>query len=214
MEKVYRNFFTIIVATVVVILGIYKADSRFILNNRLGSFYDFIYQIDVINQHFINDFVVYDMTDIVKQTDRKMLMPEFIIIHHDTYPYIDNSWNSVNELHDKERGWGGIQYHYFISKSGRIYKNHTENNVTIHSGTTEMNHKSIAVCIQGNFDTEFLMGEQKTALSKLLHSLKKKYRTIKIIAHRDVKETSCPGKNIDISDLIELSYKPHKLLVK
>ena len=214
MDKIHRQIFVLLASVVVILFTIYQVNYKLILHKNTGELASIIFKIDLINQYFIKKFTVYDMTDIVTQTDKKLSEIKYCIIHHDTYPYDNNSWSSVNEYHDKEKGWGGIQYHYFISKSGCIYKNHSELNKTIHAGSSEYNSKSFAICIQGNFNNEYLAGEQKKSLILLMYDIRSRYKNIKFLTHKDVRETSCPGVNIDLNDLIELSYKPHKRLLK
>lgn len=177
------------------------------LINKPGALPQMIYDFDIINKAFMHTNII-DMTDIVRQTGGKKKRIEHIIVHHDAYPYGENSWDKVNELH-KDKRWGGISYHYFISKSGRIYKNHPDSALTIHAGTDKANAVSIAVCIQGNFNKQTLQGKQKKSLMYVLHKLKNKYPKARILTHKYFKSTSCPGDNISIKELIITSWKPH-----
>lgn len=124
--------------------------------------------------------------------------PEVLVIHHSVANGADPS-----EIHNwhKEKGYGGIGYHYYIKKDGTIYKGREDNMIGAHS--YDHNNKTLAICLDGNFDDETLTDNQKESLINLSISLVVSYNIKDIVGHRDYNQTECPGKNINIEGLRE-----------
>ncbi len=90
-------------------------------------------------------------------------------------------------------GWAGIAYHYFVAKNGDIYRGRPENMRGGH--TTGMNHCSIGICFEGNFETEEMNKEQIKAGAELVADIVSRYPNIATSRHKDFGATACPGKN-------------------
>ncbi len=123
----------------------------------------------------------------------------YIVLHHAAAkacsPYQIDSWHKAN-------GWSGIGYHYFIRKDGTIYRGRPEWATGAHA--SGCNHESIGVCVEGNYDEEFVMPEsQKNAVKILLQCIKLRYPKTVIKAHRQVGATGCPGKYYPLADMME-----------
>lgn len=124
---------------------------------------------------------------------------ERLIIHH-TEKY---GWdiNRTHHHHINKNGWDGIGYNYFIESDGTIKKGR---GINVGAHAYGFNFNSIGICINGNYDFEFLDSVVRDSLYKLCVFLIKKYD----LAHKDVyghkeckSEKTCPGLNIDM-DLI------------
>jgi N-acetylmuramoyl-L-alanine amidase len=122
--------------------------------------------------------------------------PNKIIYHHSAR----GEWSpeEINEYH-KSKGWKGIGYHYYIRKDGSIYSGRPENAEGAH--TKGENNSSIGICLEGNFEDEYPTEEQLESLYKLSLYTSLKYDIYKIIGHRDVYKTLCPGENFPIEDI-------------
>ncbi|NLV87044.1 MAG: N-acetylmuramoyl-L-alanine amidase [Clostridiales bacterium] len=90
-------------------------------------------------------------------------------------------------------GWAGIAYHYFVAKSGEIYRGRPENMRGGH--TSGMNHCSIGICFEGNFEIEEMSKEQIKAGAELVADIVSRYPDINTSQHKDFGATACPGKN-------------------
>lgn len=122
--------------------------------------------------------------------------PNKIIVHHAAG---DNK--SVEDIHEAhlENGWAGIGYHYYIRRDGSIFSGRPEDVMGAHA--QDNNENTLGVCIEGNFENEIIGDEQYNSLMKVIEYLSIKYPIQDIIGHRDVRNTLCPGKNIDILNI-------------
>lgn len=133
--------------------------------------------------------------------------PEYIIIHHsatkeDTFA---NDWESIRKYH-KSQGWRDIGYHYGIEYvNGKIVtqKGREESETGAHCQADRMNHKSIGICLVGNYEVQKPTEEQMQALENLCRDIMKRYNipASKVLGHREVPgaATACPGKNVDMN---------------
>lgn len=65
-----------------------------------------------------------------------------------------------------------------------------------------LNSTSIGICAEGNFETDTMPEIQKQAIIELVNYLKGKYGISKVIRHKDVNATACPGKNYPFDEII------------
>ncbi|MGL6186950.1 MAG: peptidoglycan recognition protein family protein [Clostridium chrysemydis] len=122
--------------------------------------------------------------------------PETLVIHHSVSK--GASPEEINKWH-KEKGYGGIGYHYYIKKDGTIFKGRPDEKMGAHAYNN--NRKSIAICLDGNFEEDKLTDSQNKSLIDLATSLIVTYNLKDIVGHRNLNETACPGKNIDIESI-------------
>lgn len=113
-----------------------------------------------------------------------------LIIHHAAA--VKAEAEGVHAYH-LSLGWAGIAYHYFVAKNGEIIRGRPENMRGGH--TSGMNHCSIGICFEGNFETEQMSNEQIQAGAELVSDIVSRYPGIKVGAHRDYGKTACPGSN-------------------
>lgn len=94
----------------------------------------------------------------------------------------------------------GAGYHFLVTKDGKIYRLRPEDTVGAHASGS--NSDSIGICAEGNYDYETMPEAQKKSLIWLVNYLKNKYGITKVIGHRDVNNTSCPGKNYPFDEIV------------
>lgn len=120
-----------------------------------------------------------------------------IILHHaaaeNCSPEDIHRWHLNN-------GWAGAGYHFLVRKDGKIYRLRPEWAVGAHASGS--NSDSIGICAEGNYDYETMPEAQKNSLIWLVNYLKNKYGITKVIGHRDVNNTSCPGKNYPFNEIV------------
>ncbi|SFR16834.1 N-acetylmuramoyl-L-alanine amidase [Desulfoscipio geothermicus] len=113
-----------------------------------------------------------------------------IIIHHSASQG-DEDAATIHRWH-LDRGWSGCGYHFIVRKSGEIQRGRPERMVGAHAGR-QGNWNSIGICVVGNFNIERPTKEQLDSLVWLIGHLEDKYGQLKVIGHRDVMATDCPG---------------------
>jgi len=108
---------------------------------------------------------------------------------------------SAEQIHSwhKGFGWPGIGYHYLVRKDGSIERGRPEDTVGAHA--SGHNSYSIGICFEGNFEIEEMPEAQKKAGKELIAYLKAKYKIDKVLRHRDVNATACPGKNFPFEEI-------------
>ena len=124
---------------------------------------------------------------------------KYIVIHHAKSR--NCTAEDVHRWHQQENGWLGIGYHYFLAKNGKIIRGRPEKAMGAH--TLGYNDKSIGICLEGDFDIESVTDAQKTSLKELLRHLLKTYKKAKIVRHKDVNQTSCPGSRFDENIILD-----------
>ena len=113
-----------------------------------------------------------------------------IILHHAEAK--SASVEEVNRWH-LERGWTGIGYHFYIRKDGKVYRGRPEWAVGAHA--QGHNSRSVGICVEGSYMTETMPKAQFDALVGLVREEMAKYPGAKVLRHRDVNSTDCPGTN-------------------
>jgi N-acetyl-anhydromuramyl-L-alanine amidase AmpD len=128
---------------------------------------------------------------------------KFIVIHHAaalraTVEDI-HSWHLAN-------GWSGIGYNYVIRKDGTVYQGRPIDAIGAH--TKGYNEVSIGICLEGNLDQEHPTQAQMLSLNELVDMLQAKYPETRIMGHRAVNDTSCPGRNFTDKMILDLLSIP------
>ena len=113
---------------------------------------------------------------------------EIIVLHHAAAKSC--TAQQVHKWHINN-GWSGIGYHYFVSREGEIFRGRPENTVGSHA--KGYNSKSIGICFEGDYTTQTTPTAQLEAGKELVAYLKDKYKITKVVGHRDLMATSCPG---------------------
>lgn len=140
-----------------------------------------------------------------KQPLSKRQSTKYIIIHHRGG---DGDVESIHRLHLKN-GYSGIGYHFYIRKDGQVFQGRPKETVGAHC--LNNNYNSVGVCFEGNFENEEAGYAQKKAGAELILYLKKLYPDARVVCHRDMLQTACPGKNFPI-DEVKGGVKEEKIL--
>ena len=122
--------------------------------------------------------------------------PTKLVYHHTAIKNI--SPEDINKLH-KNKGWKGIGYHYYIRKDGTIYKGREDDAEGSH--VKGYNKESIGICVEGNFEEEYLSDEQIESLKKISLYICLKYNIKDILPHKELGKTLCPGKNFPLEEI-------------
>mgnify|MGYP002508483658 CR=1 FL=1 len=118
---------------------------------------------------------------------------EYIVIHH-TASTAKETVEQIHNFHINNNGWAGIGYHFYIRKDGTIYRGRPEKYVGAHC--ENYNSVSLGICLEGNFEIEKPTEKQIQSVTDLVKYLRKKYGDFKLVGHKDLNATACPGKNL------------------
>lgn len=113
-----------------------------------------------------------------------------IILHHaeatSCTPQQIHQWHLAN-------GWSGAGYHFLVRKDGTVYRLRPEGKVGAHASGA--NSDSLGICFEGRYQSETMPQAQIDAGRELVAYLKGRYGITKVIRHKDVCSTDCPGAN-------------------
>lgn len=122
-----------------------------------------------------------------------------IVVHCSATPEgRDVTAADINKMHIA-RGFKKIGYHYVVRLDGTVETGRKENEIGAHA--KGYNANSIGVCYVGGLASDgktpmdTRTPAQKSALKKLLHTLKQRYPDARIVGHRDLSpDTNHNGK--------------------
>ena len=133
-------------------------------------------------------------------------VPEYIIIHH--------ALKSNCTVHDVHRwhlanGWNGIGYHYFIDKTGIVFRGRQDHQSGAHA--PPLNRRSLGICLEGCYQEykdqtdRNVPGAQLEALEVLVRFLMGKYGVPieKVEPHSAYSQKLCPGNYFPWRTFIE-----------
>ena len=132
----------------------------------------------------------------LKKSKRKITL---IVVHcTGTEEGEDVTVQAIRNYHVNHNGWRDIGYHYVIYRDGTL---HEGRDVNISGGHARgYNSNSIGIvyvggCPKGHLDKskDTRTAAQKATLLRLLKDLRKMYPQAKIVGHKDLNKTSCPG---------------------
>lgn len=108
---------------------------------------------------------------------------------------------SVDDIHQwhLQNGWAGIGYNFFIRKDGSIYKGRPDDAVGAH--VEGRNYDSIGISFEGDFEIEVPTEQQKASCVDLIRLLRTHYGNLKVVGHRDVGNSSCPGRLFPMDEI-------------
>ena len=127
-----------------------------------------------------------------------------LILHH-TGVEVLQSVEVIHNYHKNSLNYAGIGYHFYVRKDGQVYRGRPEDTIGAHAYGS--NSDSIGICAEGNFEKETMSDAQRNSIVELLKYLTNKYSISKIQGHKDVCQTSCPGKNYPMQEIIDLVNK-------
>ena len=122
------------------------------------------------------------------------------IVYHYSATYPDQDWGvaEMTAMH-KARGWRTVGYHYVIRRDGTIEKGRGEREQGAH--VKGHNVGTIGICCIGgleratgpNVGVDNRTEAQKSSLAKLTRDILTRNPGAKIVGHRDLGATQCPG---------------------
>lgn len=122
---------------------------------------------------------------------------DFIVLHHAAAETCSAA--QVDSWH-KSNGWSGIGYHFFVRRDGTIYRGRPLWSMGAH--VSGMNNCSIGICAEGDYDKERTMpAAQMAAIKELLRDLKSDYPNAKIVGHKEIGSSDCPGRYYPLDEL-------------
>lgn len=122
---------------------------------------------------------------------------QYIALHHAAAKTC--TAKQVDDWH-KNNGWSGIGYHFFVRKDGSIYRGRPLFKMGAH--VSGMNSCSVGICAEGDYDKEKIMPDaQKESIKLLLQNLKEIYPSAKIVGHREIGASDCPGRYYPLDEL-------------
>jgi hypothetical protein len=130
-----------------------------------------------------------------------------LVLHHSG----TSTRQTVKQIHDYHKNtkkWAGIGYHFYIRTNGEIWSGRPLEYVGAHA--FGFNNNSIGICFEGNFETETMSDAQKEAGKWLVAYIKEKYAIKKVVGHRDLMATACPGKNFPFEEIANAKKGPIK----
>lgn len=127
---------------------------------------------------------------------RKRNRTTHVILHHSV------GYGSVEDIHRFHlgKGWNGIAYNFYVRLDGSVWKGKGWDIVGGHTGDKDKdgipwNEKSLGICAEGNFETNSMPQEQEDSIVALLAMALARYPGVKVLRHKDVNPTACPGRN-------------------
>ncbi|MCS7204161.1 MAG: N-acetylmuramoyl-L-alanine amidase [Leptospiraceae bacterium] len=142
----------------------------------------------------------------------------YIVIHHSASDI--GNLEYYKKLHQEEKGWDNIAYHFVINNGsmgtipGQIEESELWKKRKSGYSTKNwlVNTFGISIVIVGNLEEHPPLPQQYEALLNLVFQLSKKYDIPpeRIFGHREIQNTKCPGKHINMAKLRKEIEEMHK----
>lgn len=125
-----------------------------------------------------------------------------IVVHYSaTYADQNLTVKDIDKMH-RARGWKMVGYHYVIRRDGVVEQGRPENQVGAHVGG--QNVGKIGICWLGGLNratgpdkgVDNRTPAQTESLIKLIRELLKRHPGAKVVGHRDLAATQCPGFDV------------------
>lgn len=125
-----------------------------------------------------------------------------IVIHYSaTYEDQNLTVKDIDKMH-KARGWKGVGYHYVIRRDGKVEVGRPETQVGAHVGG--QNSGKLGICAIGglnratgpNKGVDNRTKAQIESQIKLIRDILKRHPKAKVVGHRDLAATQCPGFDV------------------
>jgi len=133
--------------------------------------------------------------------NRKTTEIKYLVIHHSASIH-EGTPDDIALFH-KARGWGGVGYHFIITKDGKVW--YVGDIGTARANVANMNEKVIGICLIGDF-TEYLPSDEQIESTHLLCKFlleQPQWPNIKdwddVVGHKELDATACPGDSWDKS---------------
>lgn len=115
-----------------------------------------------------------------------------LVVHHSA-SHPNTTPQEIEKWHI-ERGFSGIGYNKIITADGIIHNARPESEVP--ASVKGHNKGTLAVCLTGSFSRDTPTNFQLISLQVLLQEWKIRFPSAKIVGHRDLGATECPGDNL------------------
>lgn len=115
-----------------------------------------------------------------------------IVIHHSASKP-STTIEEITAWH-KARGFNTVGYTKVIYDDGTIINGRPEN--VVPASVKGNNKATLAVCVTGNFEVDHPTTFQLISLELVIKEWQTKWPGVKIVCHRDLAATLCPGKNL------------------
>lgn len=136
-----------------------------------------------------------------------------IVIHHTASER--GSVESINDAHLQKKdssgnSWLGIGYHFVIGNGDGMGDGDIEPTFRwreqmhgAHAGDNDFNQHGIGIVLVGNFEETPPTAAQLASVKRLVGALRAEYEipSDKVVGHRDVKATACPGKLFPMAEV-------------
>lgn len=122
---------------------------------------------------------------------------DYLVIHH-TASTQDVPIEEVDRWH-KQRGFIGVGYHFLIRRDGSLEGGRPEWAMGAH--VKNYNDRSLGVALNGDFMVQMPTPQQMVSLIALLKELQARYPAAKVVVHRHLRPTECPGVNFPWDEL-------------
>lgn len=120
-----------------------------------------------------------------------------IVIHHSALPLSDGP-QEIQALHQGERGYADVAYHFMIGYDGALYAGRPLNMRGAH--VARYNTGSIGVMLVGNMNELEPSPAQLATLNALIDELTAQFPLTHLAGHQDFpgQDTECPGANLHV----------------
>ncbi|XP_059052550.1 peptidoglycan-recognition protein LB-like [Achroia grisella] len=125
----------------------------------------------------------------------------YVVIHHSYTPgacYTDDecckAMKSMQDYHMDDRRWWDVGYHFGVGSNGVAYEGRGWRTLGAHA--LHFNSVSIGICVIGDWRNSTPPAEQlKTVKSLIAAGVEQGYikTDYKLLGHRQVRQTECPG---------------------
>ncbi|XP_013167550.1 PREDICTED: peptidoglycan-recognition protein LB-like isoform X1 [Papilio xuthus] len=125
----------------------------------------------------------------------------YVVIHHSYKPaacydavQCKKAMQSMQNFHMDDRGWWDIGYNFAVGSDGTVYEGRGWTVLGAHS--LHFNTISLGICLIGDWTTSLPPSQQiKTAKALIAAGVELGYikTNYKLVGHRQVRDTECPG---------------------
>ena len=126
---------------------------------------------------------------------------DVLVIHHSASSRSNTSAQEIERWH-KKRDFTEIGYHFVISHLGEIIVGRDIEKTP--ASVKGHNRGTIAVCCTGNFTLDEANDpyhRQFLSLARLVNHYRENIPDLKIVGHRELAATECPGLSVDLDNM-------------
>jgi hypothetical protein len=125
---------------------------------------------------------------------------DLIVVHHSA-SHPETTVEEITKWH-LERNFSTIGYHRVITNDGIIHKGRPDN--VVPASVKDHNKGTLAVCLTGNFERDQPTQWQLISLQLQIQEWKMLFPNAKVVGHRQLAATLCPGQNL--FDWLQIKY--------